>query len=560
MKGIYRLIGTIAAACGACGIGHAVPANDHWADRMAITELPFSATVPDVTTASTDDTDPDLFCWWQSFHPASPGDYGLWFGFVTGDTDEYVDIDTGGYDTALAVYEGEPGAFVDVPGGCNDDGAGIGSGSILRGVKLRANTAYSIFVAAYVFVADDASLEFSMSRSAVHRVTKTEDGDDGQCDETDCSLREAVNRSTAEPGAIVVPAGRYLVPGGLDFGAHHPGGMNLYGAGMGETVIDASADGRVMTFPSQDDTLQILTWGLHDLTLTNGSTAESGGAVFAYHGYVAFERVAVTDSVASGNGGGVAVHFGAASFIRSLVAGNRAAGMGGGAYVQRYNLEVRESTFTVNDAGKAEARGGGGLAVTGLYDLQLFNATVSANRSRTSAGGLYAQDIENGVLKNVSIVGNTFRELAPDAKGGGLWIGPVDRMSLFNSVLAGNHVFGHPETPSDCEQDEQHDLVAIDNLVQVPGSCTVSAAYNLVGVDPLLSPLGLYDSALPVHLPLAGSPLVDAGDVSGTNCARNDARGIARPQDGDGDGIATCDIGAVEVEAPDDIIYSDGFD
>jgi CSLREA domain-containing protein len=558
MKGIHRFIGTIAAVFCACGIGHAAPANDHWADRMTIAELPFSASVTDMATATTDITDPDVFCWWQSGDVANPGQSSVWFGRVTGDADEYVDLDAGGYDTLIAVYEGEPGRFVDVPGGCNDDGVRIGSGSILRGVRLRANTAYSIFVATYRHGSLPSRLEFSMSRSAVHRVTKTEDGDDGQCDETDCSLREAVNRSIAEPGAIVVPAGRYVVPGGLDFGAHHPGGMNLYGAGMGETVIDAAGEGRVMTFPSQDDTVQILTWGMHDLTLTNGNTTDSGGAVFAHHGYAAFERVAVTDSVASVNGGGVAVHFGAASFIGSLVAGNRAAGMGGGTYMQRYNLEVRESTFTANDAGETQTHGGGGLAVIGMYDLRLFNATISTNRSRTSAGGLYVGSTDYATMKNVSIVGNTFGKLTSETQGGGLWIGPSSRMSVFNSVLAGNHVFDDPETSSDCVLENPSELTARDNLVRVPGSCPFDEFANLIGLDPLLSPLGLYDSVLPVHLPLRESPLIDTGEAA--TCTDIDARGVVRPQDGDGEGTKACDMGAVEVKAPGEGIFSDGFD
>ena len=523
-----------------------------------ITALPFSATVPEIVSATTDDTDPAVFCWWQSSHPASPGQYGLWFGFVTGDADEYVDLDTAGYDTILAVYEGEPGAFVDVPGSCNDDGARVGSGSLVRGLKLRANTAYSIFVAAYVFVFDDAVLEFSMSRSAVHRVTKTEDGDDGRCDEKDCSLREAVNQAIAQPGAILVPAGHYQVPGGLDFGALNPGGVNLYGAGMTETVIDAEQGGRVMTFPSQATNAQVLTWGLHDLTLTNGSTPESGGAVFVSRGYAAFERVALTDSVAQRNGGGVAVNAGAASFFQSLISGNRAVGKGGGAHAYGYNLEARGSTFTANDAGESEAIGGGGLCVEDLIDLTLINSTISANRSRTSAGGLYVWGMWYGVLNNVSIVGNTFGEVASDSKAGGLWLDGSGELKVFNSVLAGNHAFDHPEIGSDCELDKPNLMATSRNLVQVPGSCRFDAPRDLVGVDPLLSPLGPYGSPLPVHLPLAGSPLIDAGDAAA--CDRRDARGVERPQDGDGDGIALCDIGAVEVEPSGDVLFEDGFD
>ena len=62
--------------------------------------------------------------------------------------------------------------------------------------------------------------------------------------------------------------------------------------------------------------------------------------------------------------------------------------------------------------------------------------------------------------------------------------------------------------------------------------------------DPLLLPLGSY-GGFTRTMPLAyGSPAIDAG--TNTGCPSIDQRGFARPQDGDGKGIPTCDMGATE--------------
>ena len=49
------------------------------------------------------------------------------------------------------------------------------------------------------------------------------------------------------------------------------------------------------------------------------------------------------------------------------------------------------------------------------------------------------------------------------------------------------------------------------------------------------------------RLPGAGSPAIDGGVATG--CPGADQRGVARPQDGNGDSTVVCDSGAVEVAA-----------
>ena len=71
--------------------------------------------------------------------------------------------------------------------------------------------------------------------------------------------------------------------------------------------------------------------------------------------------------------------------------------------------------------------------------------------------------------------------------------------------------------------------------------------------DPLLGPLQDNGGRTRTHALLPDSPAIDMGNEA--QCPRTDQRGVPRPQDGDEDGWAFCDIGAYEVEgitvAPD---------
>lgn len=562
MKVFFRFIGALAFAGSASSFACAAPSNDDWSGRTVITELPFAQSLPDVGAATSDGTDPEIFCWSSSAGAANRGENSVWYGFTTGAADEYVDLDAAGYDTILAVYEGAPNTFVGVRAGCNDDGAGRESGSVLRGLRLRAHTAYSILVASRVREAADAALAFSMSRSIVYRVTKTEDSADGRCD-TDCSLREAVLQSNERPGAVLVPAGRYPVRGGLDFGIRNAGGENVYGAGMDETVVDGLGEGRVATYPFQAGSLRVLTHGLHDLTLTNGATTENGGAVYGDEAYFVFDRVALRDSSAQ-SGGAAYIQYGATSFYESLVSGNRARGNGGGLSLLKHRFEALGSTFARNESQAPSSRlGGGGVYADGFRFLRLINTTISGNRAMADAGGLLLRNSAVVEMNNVSIVGNTFGESDPQSRAGGLLIEDSVDVRIHNSVLSGNHAFDDAADSSDCESvSESSPPLALSTsyvFVQAPGSCAFPSSGDQIGLDAQLLPLGLYDSRLPVHVPAPGSPLIDAGDP-GDGCAGSDARGVERPQDGDGDGVARCDIGAIEWTPSANVIFADGFE
>lgn len=75
--------------------------------------------------------------------------------------------------------------------------------------------------------------------------------------------------------------------------------------------------------------------------------------------------------------------------------------------------------------------------------------------------------------------------------------------------------------------------------------CQPASDTNITNSDPLLLELADNGGPTPTHALHSDSAAIDAG---GDECEPTDQRGVSRPQDGDGDGEASCDIGAYEYE------------
>ena len=542
------------------GVVHAAPPNDNWVDRVVIGTLPYAQIVPAMEQATNEPTDPELFCVLQG----SPmtGSNSVWYEYTTGAAAEYVDIEADGYDTLAGVFAGSPKqGYSMVRGGCNDDDWSDSGfyGSKIFGLRLDANTRYSIEVATYTPRVDPPmQLTFSVRRSAVYHVTKTADTEDGVCD-ADCSLREAVNAARTVSGAVVVPAGRYIVSSALQAS----NGGSIYGAGMDRTVIDANGVARVLVHSPSDRN----TFALHDLTLTGGLSTGAGGAFLgASSGYYALDRVALRASKGL-NGGGVAVSAAPASvsMFDSVVSGNTATGntangKGGGLYFSGSNIELVGTSIVDNDGFT-----GGGIYMAPYRAGRLKNTTVSGNAAGGAAAGVYAEAWTVSTrlaINNSSIVDNATSAAASPQNGGLVVTGddpPTTAPVITNTVLAGNHLAQVPATILDCGKTATITLMTGYDLVQAPNGCGFGATGDVTAVDPQLQPLTA--TALPVHVQAEGSPLIDAGTPGG-GCEATDARGVVRPVDGDANGTPRCDIGAVEwtVSRDGDLIFADGFE
>jgi hypothetical protein len=207
----------------------------------------------------------------------------------------------------------------------------------------------------------------------------------------------------------------------------------------------------------------------------------------------------------------------------------------GGAIANRGSLNVTGSSFVFNSA----ASDGGALFNRGTATLR--NSTFSAN-SATGSGGAIA-NLGTLRLNNVTVADNQ-----GFAGTGGIsnLDGPVE---LSNTILSGNG--GNTGIPTtDCEG------TVVSRGHNFAGTCVMSGDTSTDVVSPFpdaqLGPLDDLGGFAPVRVPEPASPAVDAG--GNDSCEAFDQPGRFRPQDGDGDGAATCDIGAVEREAAGGVV------
>jgi len=161
---------------------------------------------------------------------------------------------------------------------------------------------------------------------------------------------------------------------------------------------------------------------------------------------------------------------------------------------------VSGNSAQVGGAVQAEGTSGGGSS---LMTTVISNSTLTRNSANTSGG----VDMNSG----------------------------DQEMVIDNSIIADNGTF-------DLQLNSPY--VVTFSLVQRADPAVVlsTADGNILGVAPRLGPLADNGGSTRTHLPLADSPVVDAGDPAITGAPATDQRGSARI-------VRVIDLGAVEVPA-----------
>lgn len=223
-------------------------------------------------------------------------------------------------------------------------------------------------------------------------------------------------------------------------------------------------------------------------------------------GVLTLTGVVVGPNQVAGNGGGLNATASAVTILRRvLFAENQATQLGGGMDVAGV-VSAENVTFSSNSAS-----GGGGMSSTA--SMALNNVTLAQNTASPGPGIL--------VISSQTTVSNSLF-----STGGGC------------AVVGGN-------------------MLSFGFNIATDTSCTaLTANGDRRGVAVALGALGNNGGETRTHSLLnpATNPAVDGGnpatplDGASGRCVAVDQRNQARPRDGNGDGNARCDVGAVEIQ------------
>lgn len=415
---------------------------------------------------------------------------------------------------------------------------------------------------------------------------------DGSIVDGDVSLRDAI--AAAAPGETI----DFSVTGTISLALGEMlinKSLSIAGPGRDRLTIDAHGASRIFDVTDGNANNNI-TVSFSGMTLTGGAATSGGngdgGAIRARENLVV-EDMAFLSNNASFDGG--AVYFNPApdgstlTVRRNFFYNNRGVGAGGGVYAQvplGGTASIEQNDFYKNSTGNR----GGGLRLNAVSqsEVTIGSNTFRENASSPSTGG--GAYLSGGPNANVTVTNSTFSGNT-GFRGAGLYIRGGSNFAIKHTTIARNSATGSSSQGGGlgigfASVTLDHTIIAENTVatsttngpdIHLGFNGVVSASYSLIGnnrasnlaaaplgapdangnfigtptalINPLLAPLADAGGWSKVLVPMAGSPVINAGNAAIADAPSSDQRGglFARIANGDSIGPPQIDIGAVEV-------------
>ena len=267
---------------------------------------------------------------------------------------------------------------------------------------------------------------------------------------------------------------------------------------------------------------------MNHVTFSNNS-ARYGAAMYNYRSSPTLTDVIFSDNIASHVGGAMENEDHSNPVLTNvLFSGNSAYHQGGGIFnIVGSNPVLTNVAFINNKViSNGGGSGGGGMQNSDSSPI-LTNVTFSGNHA-TVGGGII------NWRSNLTLTNVTFSKNTADQYGAAMY-SQESKPVITNTIIWGN-------SPSASQFLNDKGVINITYSIIAGGH---PGTGNLK-VNPKLGTLADNGGFTPTYSLLPGSPAIDTGSPS--TCPAMDQRDMLRPIDGDGNGSATCDVGAFEYD------------